>query len=117
MRRGEPIHGFGHPLYPNGDPRPQVLIQMLAEHLPKSKELHFALRVAKAAGELISEKPTIDFALVAMSLALKMEPGVPIALFPLGRTIGWVVHAIEQYPRDHIILPPATHLHPPPPSP
>jgi len=114
LRRGETIHGFGHRLYPNGDPRAQVLIQMLAEHLPKSKELHFALRVAKAAGELISEKPTIDFALVAMSLALKMEPGVPLALFALGRTIGWVGHAIEQYAREEIIRPRARYVGLPP---
>ena len=109
-RRGETIHGFGHRLYPNGDPRAQVLIQMLAEHLPKSKELHFALRAAQAAGELISEKPTIDYALVAMTLALKMEPGVALALFALGRSIGWVGHAIEQYARDEIIRPRAKYV-------
>jgi citrate synthase len=114
LRRGEPIHGFGHRLYPNGDPRAMALIQMLGEAFPKSKELHFALRVAHAAEELIKEKPTIDYALVALAMTLKTEPGVPLALFALGRTIGWVGHAIEQYARDEIIRPRARYVGPPP---
>jgi len=114
LRRGEAIHGFGHRLYPNGDPRAKVLIQMLGENFPKSKELHFALRVAQAAEELIGEKLTIDFALVALAKTLKTDPGVPLALFALGRTIGWVGHAIEQYARDEIIRPRARYVGPPP---
>ena len=116
LRRGEPIHGFGHRLYPNGDPRAKALIQILAEHLPKSKELHFALRVAKAAEELIGEKATIDFALVALALSLRTESGVPLTLFALGRTMGWIGHAIEQYARDEIIRPRARYVGPPPTS-
>jgi len=114
LRRGEAIHGFGHRLYPNGDPRAKVLIQMLGENFPKSKELHFALRVAQAAEELIGEKLTIDFALVALAKTLKTDPGVPLALFALGRTIGWVGHAIEQYARDEIIRPRAGYVGVPP---
>lgn len=114
MRRGETIYGFGHRLYSNGDPRAVALIQILAEHLPKSKELHLALRVAQAGEELLGEKPTIDFALVTLSLALKLEPGAALTLFALGRTIGWIGHAIEQYGRDEIIRPRARYSGPPP---
>jgi citrate synthase len=114
MRRGEAIYGFGHRLYPNGDPRARVMIQLLGQHLPKSQELRFALRVAQAGAELLGEKPTIDYALVAMSLALKFDPGVSLTLFALGRTIGWIGHAIEQYARDEIIRPRARYVGPPP---
>ncbi|HYS53551.1 MAG TPA: citrate/2-methylcitrate synthase [Thermoanaerobaculia bacterium] len=110
LRRGEPIHGFGNRLYPNGDPRAMALIQMLGEHFPKSKELHFALRAAQAAEELMGEKATIDFALVALSLTLKTGPGTALAIFALGRTMGWVGHAIEQYARDEIIRPRARYV-------
>ncbi len=114
MRRGETIFGFGHRLYPNGDPRAAVLMQMLVERLPKSKEVAFARRIAEAGEGLLSEKPTIDFALVAMSSALKLVSGSALALFALGRTIGWVGHAIEQYARDEIIRPRAQYVGPPP---
>ncbi len=116
MRRGESVYGFGHPLYPSGDPRAELLMTMLQERLPKSKELAFAFRVAQVGEELLTEKPTIDFALVALALVLKLEPGVPLTLFSLGRTIGWVGHAIEQYARDEIIRPRARYVGPIPPS-
>lgn len=109
MRRGEAIYGFGHHLYPNGDPRARLLMEMLREHLPKSKELAFAAHVAAEGEELLGEKPTIDFALVALASALKFEPGVALTLFALGRTIGWIGHAIEQYGRDEIIRPRARY--------
>jgi citrate synthase len=114
MRRGEPIYGFGHRLYPNGDPRAQLLMKMLRERMPKSKELAFAVHVAAEGEELLGEKPTIDFALVALALTLKFKPGVPLALFALGRTIGWIGHAIEQYGRDEIIRPRARYTGPMP---
>src|SRR5437867_620385 len=114
MRRGEMIYGFGHRLYPNGDPRAQLLMKMLRERMPKSKELAFATQVANEGEELLGEKPTIDFALVALAMTLKFKPGVPLALFALGRTIGWIGHAIEQYGRDEIIRPRARYTGPVP---
>src|SRR6266540_1202339 len=109
MRRGETIYGFGHRLYPNGDPRAELLMEMMGKHLPK-----FVADVAAAGEELLSEKPTIDFALVALARALKLSSDAPITLFALGRTIGWVGHAIEQYARDEIIRPRARYTGPHP---
>ena len=109
MRRGEPIVGFGHRLYPNGDPRAEVLLEMLGKRVPK-----LIADVASEGEELLREKPTIDFALVALARALKLPADAPITLFALGRTIGWVGQAIEQYARDEIIRPRARYTGPPP---
>ena len=64
------------------------------------------------AGEEIlgGDKPTIDFALVTLARALKLPEGAAITLFALGRTIGWIGHAIEQYGRDEIIRPRARYV-------
>ena len=109
MRRGEAIFGFGHRLYPHGDPRAQVLFEMLGRRLPKHIE-----DVAAAGEDLLREKPTIDFALVALARSLKLPADAPLTLFALGRTIGWVGQAIEQYARDEIIRPRARYTGPPP---
>ena len=107
MRRGEAIAGFGHRLYPKGDPRAQALLEMM--RLPK-----LISSVIAAGEELLSEKPTIDFALVALARSLKLPSDAPITLFALGRTIGWVGQAIEQYARDEIIRPRARYNGPTP---
>src|SRR5260370_36931431 len=34
LRAGEEIPGFGHPLYPGGDPRAKLIVQLLSEEFP-----------------------------------------------------------------------------------
>lgn len=114
MRRGESIDGFGHRLYPNGDPRAALLMEMLAERFPKSKELAFARELAAAAEDLLGEKPTTDFALVVLARLLRLPPGSPLALFAIGRSIGWIGHAIEQYALGEMIRPRARYVGPAP---
>ena len=110
LRRGEPIDGFGHPLYRDGDPRAAALLSGLRAAYPRSPELTFALEVADAAADLGREQPTIDFALAALARVLRLPPGSPLTLFALGRTIGWIGHAIEQYGTETIIRPRAKYV-------
>jgi citrate synthase len=106
LRRGEPIEGFGHPLYPTGDPRAMVLLEML----PKSKNAAFARDFVDAARTVLGETPNLDFALVALARALALPDGAALTLFAIGRTIGWIAHAIEQYEQDAIIRPRAKYV-------
>jgi citrate synthase len=106
LRRGEPIEGFGHPLYPTGDPRAIVLLEML----PKSKSATFARDFVSAARKVLGETPNLDFALVALARTLGLPDGAALALFAIGRTIGWIAHAIEQYEQDAIIRPRAKYV-------
>lgn len=107
LRRGERIEGFGHPLYPEkGDPRAAVLLEML----PKGKTAVFARDLAAAAQAVLGEAPTIDFGLVAVARALGLPEGAALTLFALGRTIGWIGHAIEQYEQNAMIRPRAKYV-------
>jgi citrate synthase len=110
LRRHEAIHGFGHRLYAHGDPRAALLMEMLAKRFAKSPEVVFARSVARAGEELTGEKPTIDFALVVLARVLKLDRGAPLTLFALGRSIGWIGHAIEQYAKDEMIRPRARYV-------
>ncbi|HEX6158554.1 MAG TPA: citrate synthase family protein [Thermoanaerobaculia bacterium] len=113
LRRGEAVEGFGHPLYPEGDPRATVLLDLLRERYPKSKELAFARTFADAAEKVRGELPTVDFALVVLAHVLGLPHGAPLTLFAIGRTIGWVAHAIEQYAQGTMIRPRAKYVGPP----
>ena len=112
LRRGERIEGFGHRLYPDGDPRAELLLTLLGEHYPKSKELIFARKLADAGESFLGERPTIDFALVAMARVLGLPHDAALAVFAIGRTIGWIAHAIEQYAQDTMIRPRAKYVGP-----
>jgi citrate synthase len=106
LRRGESIEGFGHPLYAAGDPRAAMLLEML----PKSKTGAFARELADAAQAVLGEAPTVDYALVAVARTLGLPNGAALTLFAIGRTIGWIGHAIEQYGKDAIIRPRAKYI-------
>jgi citrate synthase len=110
LRRGERLEGFGHPLYRDGDPRAVALIALLEERYAKSAELAFVLDVAAAAADATGEKPTIDFALAALARVLRLPSGSPLTLFAIGRTIGWIGHAIEQYATGQLIRPRAKYV-------
>jgi citrate synthase len=110
LRRGEGIDGFGHPLYRDGDPRAAALLDRVRDAYPRSPELARVLAVADAAAGVVREKPTIDFALAAVARVLRLPPGSPLVLFALGRTIGWIGHAIEQYATGEIIRPRAKYV-------
>ena len=109
LRRGETIDGFGHPLYREGDPRAAALLELMRDRYARSSELTFALGVADAAASVIRERPTIDFTLAALSRVLRLPSGSPLTLFALGRTIGWIGHAIEQYTTGQMIRPRAKY--------
>lgn len=106
LRRGETIDGFGHRLYTDGDPRAAQLLALL----PKGKERTFAMHFAEAAARVMGEQPTLDFALVAVERTLALPRGSALTLFAIGRSIGWIAHAIEQYEQNAIIRPRAKYV-------
>ena len=110
LRRGEPLEGFGHPLYRDGDPRATALIDLLRQQLAGSAELAFVLRVIEAAGAAGADQPNLDFALASVARVLRLPEGAPLTLFAIGRTIGWIGHAIEQYATGHLIRPRAKYV-------
>lgn len=110
LRRGERVEGFGHPLYPNGDPRACAIISRLQEACPQSSELAFVRAVADAASDAVRDKPNLDFALAALARVLRLPADAPMMLFAIGRTIGWIGHAIEQYETGQLIRPRARYV-------
>jgi citrate synthase len=104
LRRGESVPGFGHPLYPDGDPRAVMLLR-LAEASRDRAAWRQVRRVWKTGRTLLDEHPNVDFALAAAARAYRLPEHAPIILFALGRTVGWIAHAIEQYSSGQLIRP------------
>ena len=116
MRRGEAtvVPAFGHRLYPNGDPRAKILCDMLFAHYPDTPEIALADAIIKSVSKMLGEYPTLDFALAIIGRLYQLPPGSTLAIFALGRMIGWIGHAIEQYEDDQLIRPRARYTGTPP---
>ncbi|MBN9559482.1 MAG: citrate synthase [Alphaproteobacteria bacterium] len=103
LRRGERIPAFGHPLYPDQDPRADFLLQ----RLPKD-----AMRDAliAAVDDIVGQPPNVDFALASLRRALHLPPGSGLVLFAVARSVGWIAHALEQNAEKKLIRPRAEYV-------
>lgn len=108
------LPGFGHPLYPDGDVRAAMLLALMREIVPASPELAFAEHVATTAERLAGQKPNVDFATVTLERVLGLPKDSALALFLLGRTVGWIAHALEQAQHGGLIRPRARYTGPRP---
>jgi citrate synthase len=109
LQRGERVPGFGHPLYPDGDPRAgHIIAAVKASRYARHSEV--ALGVARHISELIGRQPNVDFALGLVSVVLKLPPGSGLGMFLVGRSVGWIAHILEQYATGTIIRPRARYV-------
>ena len=102
LAAGHGLPGFGHPLYPHGDPRAAALLPLVTLD-PMLVDLRDA--VVDATDAL----PNIDFALLAISVAAGLHADAPFRLFAAARGVGWAAHAIEQSASGAVIRPRALY--------
>jgi citrate synthase len=114
VREAIALPGFGHPLYPDGDIRAATLFEFMHETLPGSAEFAFARGAAATVERLTERRPNIDFATVTLERALGLPKDSALALFLLGRTVGWIAHALEQAANGSLIRPRARYTGPAP---
>ncbi|WP_075007473.1 citrate synthase family protein [Stigmatella aurantiaca] len=110
LRRGESIPGFGHRLYPEGDPRTPPLLEAAWAVRPERAAVRVARAVADAMREEGHPPPTVDFGLVALAAALGLPRGAATALFAVGRAAGWMAHVLEQREQGHVLRPRARYV-------
>ena len=105
LRRGERLPGFGHFVYTSGDPRANLLLQLIGDYAPGSPQLAVAMAVADDARRRALPEPNIEFALAVLARVAGMVRGAGEAIFATGRTAGWLAHALEEYGRNIPIRP------------
>ncbi len=98
LSRDRTLPGFGHNLYPQGDPRAQSLL----EGLTAPQKLQ---RLADAVLDQTGALPNADFAMAVMVSVFDLPSAAPFKLFLLGRTIGWCAHIMEQNLTGELIRP------------
>ena len=106
------LPGFGHPLYPRGDPRAAELLR-ICDGLPAAAADPVAGLVALARDQL-GQEPTLDLGLAALSRRLGLPDGAAFCLFALGRSAGWIAHALEARADSRLIRPRSRYTGPRP---
>jgi citrate synthase len=93
LRAGRSLPGFGHRLYPDGDPRAAMLLDLLAGEPAAAAAVAAVHQLATASGQ----RPNVDLALAALALAAGMPRDAGEVIFSVARSVGWVAHALEEY--------------------
>ncbi|MDR6613714.1 citrate synthase [Leifsonia sp. 1010] len=101
-----PVPGFGQPLYPSGDPRARILLGMLTDD-SRHAEVTAAVRaVSDVVRERTGAHPNVDLALGALTLTTGMSDDAGEVVFATARTVGWIVHALDEYAQHPLRLRP-----------
>lgn len=114
LARGEQVPGFGHPLYPQGDPRGSLLLELARNYGARTEAAHTALALVNAMSAGGHPLPTLDAGLVTLCQCLALPRGSAATIFAVGRTAGWVAHILEQRAAGFLLRPRARYVGVPP---
>ncbi|MBN3763708.1 citrate synthase family protein [Burkholderia sp. Ac-20365] len=99
------LAGFGHELYPQGDPRAACLLSTL-------KASQTTRELIVCVDRLTGRPPTIDVALAALVEHCGLQRDAAFALFGIARSVGWAAHSIEQMTSGSLLRPRAHYIGP-----
>lgn len=99
----KPPPGFGHALYPDGDPRAVELFRVCGA---PGKWRKILARIRSRT----DTRPNLDFGLALLEEELDLPAGAGLGLFAVGRMAGWIAHVFEQRRTGKLIRPRAAFV-------
>lgn len=121
LARGDRLMGFGHRIYKVRDPRADVLKRAVGTLGSEGMDLGLAAEVeAYARQALARAKPgrrldtNVEFYTAILLGALKIPRDAFTPVFAVGRTAGWVAHALEQQRTGRLLRPASVYVGPMP---
>jgi citrate synthase len=120
-KKGEVPPGFGHPLYPAGDPRTAPVLDLTRQLLqtarpnvgPRARTLLAVIDALQGAAKRdrskASAEPSVDVGLAALVDVLGALPAAGPGLFAVARSAGWLAHALEQRAAGFLLRPRARY--------
>jgi citrate synthase len=111
LRRGETLWYPGY--YDGGDPRATLLLEETVRLAPRSRTRTIAKLIAF--GEAHSMPPPgAEFSLAAFAHSFGLVRGASQAIFAIGRSAGWIAHAMEEHASPSPLRMRATYVGPQP---
>ena len=112
LRAGERLMGFGHRVFRGNDPRAEAMRLAMTRMGPMAGRLTFATRLEAAVAAAIERvkpgrtlPPNVEImaALLLDAVGFPREAFTPV--FAVGRSAGWIAHALEQRKTGRMIRP------------
>lgn len=113
FRRGR-VPCLGQPRYRSADPRVEVILDAIdttADHCPFAAAVR---EIRRMTDERALPSPSVELALAAASHSFGFVKGASEAIFAVGRSAGWIAHAMEEYARPVPSPPGSTYTGPEP---
>ncbi|RZL64812.1 MAG: citrate synthase [Variovorax sp.] len=98
LSTGLPLPGFGHFIYPDGDPRAAPLLALC-------EPPEVIARFIEKATQLTGLQPNIDVALAALVAHHRLPADAAFGLFATARSVGLLAHSLEQLGETQVIRP------------
>jgi citrate synthase len=120
LRSGERLMGFGHRVFHGNDPRAEAMRRSMQAMGPHAGRLALADRLEKAVAAAIERvkpgrklPPNVEI----MAALLLDAVGIPreafTLVFAVGRSAGWLAHAMEQQKTGRMFRPTSAYVGPP----
>jgi citrate synthase len=113
LARGVAVPGFGHPLYPQGDPRAQYMLALAKRRTKKTLQMTAIYNFIDEIGEKHGLLPRQELGAVVLTCAIGLPRHTSGGLATLARAVGWVAHVQEQCMFGTVLRPRARFVGPP----
>jgi len=91
------VAGFGHRLYRDGDPRSVALFELLRSAAVPRRRWAPVDQLIDLVRSRTGLEPNVDAGLAALGFLFDLPADTGSVLFVVGRSAGWLGHAIEEY--------------------
>jgi citrate synthase len=119
LRAGERLMGFGHRVFSGNDPRAEAMRRSLQKMGPLARRLAFAGRLESAVAAAIERvkpgrtlPPNVEIMAALLLDAVGISREAFTLAFAIGRSAGWLAHAMEQQQTGRMIRPVSAYVGP-----
>jgi len=119
LRAGERLMGFGHRVFAGNDPRAQAMRRSMDAMGPHAGRLAFADKLEKAVAVAIDRvkpgrtlPPNVEIMAALLLDAVDIPREAFTLVFAVGRSAGWLAHAMEQQKTGRMIRPVSAYVGP-----
>ena len=100
LRERGGVAGFGHFLYPDGDPRADVVLEALWRRRGTTRLRRRVEALAQLVADRAGALPNIDLASAAVLHALRLPAESGEVVFQVARSVGVAAHVVEEYAEE-----------------